>query len=216
MWNFHRRQAIRFNSPFRSTICDEENGSIIGYEFSHHDIYVPFRVAKEIMNRYRYGKEHGCPETDLDFNFPDTRPENWRSRRRLLLNAKIVNGELILKVDQSSLIPYKYTDSLRSWVWLDVPKHGISETECFPDILEKGRDFAFVRSWLNVGSCKAPSDVKWRLAVCCSATSLSDFCSIDPEDSLYAHCFYDRSPRQLKEQLSKLLWGNNWADPFGT
>lgn len=87
---FHRRPYKNLFF-FGEKKCDTANGAI-----SHPSVrlFLPFRRVQEVMNYHRYGEGYGYPTGVLAYNCPSI-------SGHCSFDAKIVSGELIVKLDVS-------------------------------------------------------------------------------------------------------------------
>jgi hypothetical protein len=104
---YHRRRPRRRGF----THCDAKSRLIGAWRLVIGDWalvpYLVFSRAQEVMNYHRCGPDYGCPTADLEENIAHGLPYiNGGCRERR--SVTIVNNELLLKVDRSSLF-------LRSW-----------------------------------------------------------------------------------------------------
>jgi hypothetical protein len=105
---FHRRQKDSTWDPVGISPCDVKNGI---FRDSNVSLFLPFSYAQEVMNRHRYGRAYGCPASDIEYNhdcnneaarqYADVAIRGWRERRRL--SARVINNELVVKIDLSRL-----------------------------------------------------------------------------------------------------------------
>lgn len=63
------------------------------------ELYLPFCLAKEVMNNHRFGREYGRPASALNHNMHDY----YRRRTRKSASFAVVDDQLILKLDVSAL-----------------------------------------------------------------------------------------------------------------
>ncbi|PGH03680.1 hypothetical protein GX51_03944 [Blastomyces parvus] len=232
---FHRRQKLTRHTPFEPRPCDDVNKRIKFWDFCFH---LPFSLAKEVMNRHRYGKEYGCSITEI------TRvawelgcPEHFRFRR-LLARAKVVNGDLILQTNpyavlcgcegpvlpsadyfhsRNGMVPtllFSETPGKRECTFIRCPDCS-SEFRLLVEMLE-GKNLVRQRitTCINAGTCETPYDPRWILAADCQCAGLRDSHRIRPEDSFYLSHYNDKPPSQEKRGFSKLSWKGIRPDPF--
>ncbi|EEH06280.1 hypothetical protein HCBG_05596 [Histoplasma capsulatum G186AR] len=191
---------------------------------------LPSRKAQLIMQAYRLGHDNGCTTNDLSFH-------GWFACVKLNTaiyfrsNAKIVDGQLILKLDVSkrainpsfkahlqigvldNMIPEMYLKfskfsfnqrSADSTVFIHYPN---SDAEVRATMTTnpqtKVRDMR-VTLWCNLGGCESPFDSRRdnNAGSYHDPTLLGDCRTISPEESLYMKHFNDTSPSKFGDYLS--------------
>ncbi|EGE81346.1 hypothetical protein BDDG_04288 [Blastomyces dermatitidis ATCC 18188] len=232
---FHRRQKLNRHISFQPRPCDEVNRPIKFWDCFYH---LPFSLAKEVMNRHRYGKDYGCPISEIGCCAGELGcPEHFRFRR-LFGSAKIVNGNLVLQTDQYAVLCGKEGPVLPSANFFH-SRNGTFPTLLFSKIRGK-RECTFMRcpdcssefrllvdrvegknlvrqritTWINAGACETPYDPQWISAAGCQCAGLRDCHRITPEDSLYLSHYNDRPPSDQKRGFLNLSWRDFRPDPF--
>ncbi|EGE79728.1 hypothetical protein BDDG_02669 [Blastomyces dermatitidis ATCC 18188] len=201
---------------------------------------LPSRKAQLIMQAYRFGQEHGCPVSDLNF-------QGWLACVKLNTtvyfrsNARIVDGELILKLDVAkrainpsfkaylqigvldNMIPELYMKFSKfcfdqhgadSNVFIQYPNSDAEvRATMITDPRTKVRDMR-VTLWCNLGECESPIDQRRdNNAGSYHDPSLMGGCRIiSPEESLYLKHFDDKLPSKFGDYLSS---GQMLAGSFG-
>jgi hypothetical protein len=116
--SFHCHLGGWFWGSTDFTACDSKTRV---FEDSSVDLYLPFSRAQEVMNRHQNGWDYGSPVSDFGYNFDynsNYRPHTdffyapgWRERRRL--SGRVVNGELLVKIDRSRLFLFGHPETKR-------------------------------------------------------------------------------------------------------
>ncbi|KLJ06460.1 hypothetical protein EMPG_10136 [Blastomyces silverae] len=201
---------------------------------------LPSRKAQLIMQAHRFGQEHGCPVSYLNF-------QGWLACIKLNTavyfrsNATIVDGELILKLDVAKRA---INPSLKAYLQIGVLDNMVPELYlkfskfCFDQrgadssvFIQYPNSDAEVRAtmvtdprtkvremrvtlWCNLGECESPIDQRRdnNAGSYHDPSLLGDCRIIDPEESLYMKHFDDKSPSKFGDYLSS---GRMLAGAFG-
>lgn len=106
--NFHFPYYIPVVIPYDVTKCYNENTLLID---SLGPLYLPFLRAKGVMNRHRYERWHGPRVKRLGQYYRRTSYPGNPSYTRI--TADIVQGELIMKIDTSTVFWRQLMEAVR-------------------------------------------------------------------------------------------------------
>jgi hypothetical protein len=188
---------------------------------------LPFSRAQEVMNYHRFGPSYGCPIGDIEY-IAEGGPEYiFRWQERCLFSAKIVNNELIVKLERSGAFRLDdssakekalsvFRDTLGPWcpapplggqpiesragLFVRCNSCGCEKRWILALACEGKPGYGEIRrtAWLNLGACESPYDMKWLRATGSGRPGGVGYSHIDPAQSFYMKYFDDRSPHQLK------------------
>lgn len=168
---FHRRR--RRGHRTKSTSCDRRNGLLF---HGISSLNLPFTRVQEVMNRHRYGKQHGVSVKSL--NERRTLSLGTSDFKTEVTRAKIIGDQLFIKVaifvrcedrDRDFNRDCQYCPHQTSWN-LELREHDYllhkamrcleCSTEVRFDKFGNGRPFTTI--WYNLGECRSPFEDEWR------------------------------------------------------
>lgn len=202
---FHvRRKKFRIYYD-EETSCDRKNGR---YSYCSYVLDSPFTRFQEIMNRHRYGEEHGASVKSLNrVKFWNVGPFDQKFE---LTKAKIIDDQLFIRTDIRLLSNKKGRWELKKLYYCQFcPHHGSWEfrvgeshhramtfirclecsTEICFDIVLNPFSYGRFRTivWCNLGLCRSPFENEWRALT--SSTGNYSSCQISRNEARYAHLF---------------------------
>ncbi|KAI1907352.1 hypothetical protein LOZ53_005319 [Ophidiomyces ophidiicola] len=182
------------------------------------------------MNYHRYGEKYGFHVDQLECNFgiPDDtlHPDQWMCFK---LSATIVDDELLVMLDYSSLFYLDQPDSLKAAEEkIRGPHHSLCASHGFQHLRNWTEEY-FVKAyrcrkcsnevrdtvdfnygpgqgetrrtmWCNLGRCADSNDRKWCMATL-AKSSRCRYGASSLRKSIYADFFDDRSPRKTALKL---------------
>ena len=191
---FHCRRRRGYRTG--NTKCDRQNGRLF---HGISALNLSFTRVQEVMNRHRYGKQHGVSVRSL--NKSRSLSIGTSDHKSEWVRAKIFRNQLFIKVtisvwcedrDRDFNRECQYCPHQASWN-LELRQHDYIHhkvmrcLECFTEVrFDKfGNSRPFTTMWYNLGYCRSPFEDEWRSLTSSTGSQFRRF--IPPGEARYMH-----------------------------